>query len=664
MFQNKNSAAVKKNKLFKGVSEEELKLKFNPQNFLELKEGEIIYQKGEESNLIYLILEGEVKIKFIWTQEQRGVIRKYRDEFFGDDELLAKCSRRSSAVAMTDCLLYTISRKELEYLSSLNKPLLTNLGLPETSTDLYNLSEEARLELKTTTEKIGLPESSGERTKIENIDISPVEIPEISSSLKLDDQHAEYVELNIHPGINKEEFFKQELLEEPDDETSIRFSDTVEHEKEEFNTESNSANEELLKDEQVEELPETIPEPSYYSSRPDQEFNAAGKDEEITIDDDQYINIHSGINIEETFRSIIQTAKQITDADKGVVFISDEVIKNSGADLKENNPLSELAIFEAGTIAEECLNKKEIIFKNDISNDTMFVHGAEISPEYKVINMMCYPLISSEEKVLAVLQLLNSSKGVFDSHDEHKLNLLSKHFIAAIDRSTRFNDVIREGKLLSLKEISNFLISDIKIPVLTIKHYSNLLKKQNVTPEVKNILDMLTSQANSVIDLVQTTFDFAQNKKSLSTEVKSLSGIVDEILTLLSEYVESRNVKLFKKIESTAKIEIDQRAFYQACFQIAKNACDAMPNGGNIYVTCTSDDDFARIDIRDEGPGIQINIKDSIFEPFVSGNGNSGTGIGLSITKKIITDMNGTINVQSTPGEGTTFIILVPIVKN
>lgn len=664
MFQNKNSAAVKKNKLFTGIADPEIKLKFNPQNFLELKEGEIIYQKGEESNFIYLILEGEIKIKFIWTQEQRGLVRKSDNDFFGDDELLAKCSRRSSAVALTDCLLYTIDRNELEYIASLNKPLLMNLGLPDVSTDLYNLTGDAKIEHRTTTEKIGVFEEYEKPPAAEEVIIPAVSVPEVSANLDFNDENKDYFEVNVHPGIDKVEFFKQELLEDPEDDTDIKFSDTFEENDAPPQTEIPGNENDVA-------IPLEYPAPSSIDFKPEiansaEETKAilTSDESEIIFDDEVYLKIYSGINLEETLNSIIQTCKFLTDADKGTIYFSNDNGSSFYGKVSPGGDTNEIEFSNGEGLPGLASANKAAIRINDTDSERGANDKFDISPDYKTLNTMCFPIIDESENVLSVIQLFNSKKGEFSLIDEKKLTILSKHFLSALKKAIGVNALIHSGRMTSMMEILNFLISDIKIPILTIKHYAALLKKQDIPAEAKNILDLFTSQASSIVDLVQTTFEFTQDKKSVNPVVSNLGAVLDEVLVLLSEYVESRNVKLFKKIEGVAKVEIDKRAFYQACFQIAKNACDVMPGGGSIFVTCSNDNDYIRVDIKDEGPGIPPGINETLFDPFVSQGKPGGTGIGLSIAKKIIAELNGNISVRSNLSEGTTFTILLPVVKN
>lgn len=109
---------VQTNSLFESVSESFLKSFFNPKNLFTVREGNLIYSFGDEAKDIYLILEGEVKIKFC---DNRNIIYKINSDFVGEKEILEKTNRVSFAIANKDCRLYRIDAEELNNLSKQNE---------------------------------------------------------------------------------------------------------------------------------------------------------------------------------------------------------------------------------------------------------------------------------------------------------------------------------------------------------------------------------------------------------------------------------------------------------------------------------------------------------------------------------------------------------------
>ena len=123
---------LKRNTLFKGASKTYLNLIIKPKNYFKVKEGEVIYSCGEEAFGLYLILMGEIKIKFCnERKKEHRFNRRYLTDFFGESEVLDESKRNSSAVADKDCILYKISSTELKSLISVNQTLYNNLKKKE-----------------------------------------------------------------------------------------------------------------------------------------------------------------------------------------------------------------------------------------------------------------------------------------------------------------------------------------------------------------------------------------------------------------------------------------------------------------------------------------------------------------------------------------------------
>jgi CRP-like cAMP-binding protein len=115
---------LKKNTLLRGIQEEYLNSYLKPKNFLKFTEGEILYSTNEVSSEIYLVIDGEVKIKF---NENKNIEFKIIFDFFGEAEILTRSKRISSAVANKNCTLYKMSTEELNQLSKTSNVILANL---------------------------------------------------------------------------------------------------------------------------------------------------------------------------------------------------------------------------------------------------------------------------------------------------------------------------------------------------------------------------------------------------------------------------------------------------------------------------------------------------------------------------------------------------------
>ena len=112
MPDNNYQEVIKNNKLFDGIPPGSLKFNFRNEQILRRKEGEIIFQKGDESRSTFLIIAGRVKIK-VYIENKSVKLNKTINDFFGEIEVLEDTYRRSAAVANTDCILYVLSKSDL-----------------------------------------------------------------------------------------------------------------------------------------------------------------------------------------------------------------------------------------------------------------------------------------------------------------------------------------------------------------------------------------------------------------------------------------------------------------------------------------------------------------------------------------------------------------------
>jgi len=117
--------------------------------------------------------------------------------------------------------------------------------------------------------------------------------------------------------------------------------------------------------------------------------------------------------------------------------------------------------------------------------------------------------------------------------------------------------------------------------------------------------------------------------------------------------------------ENLPEIEADPDQLKEVLVNLVVNACEAMGNGGRIDIrerleALADQSSAAVIEVGDNGPGISPELKEKVFQPFFTTK-EEGTGLGLSIATRIVGEHRGTIDMTSAPGQGTTFVITLPI---
>ena len=677
MFQNKNNSELETNILFEGVSPEQLLSLTNPKNIIGKKEGDIIFQKGDPTDQVYLLIEGIVKLKFTEPDGTNIYIQRSENTFFGETELLEKTQRKSSAVADTDCRMYTFNFNELKALIKANKKILQNLYNNKTidisekdffagTKDLIEHKDDLS-DLAKTTEKLSPyfnveeKQSGGKAEEIipanENIFDSIItkeetdeELPDESTESNKEIKEEDSIDANYSSNpiednfsFNDEDIIPGEILtDEPQ-----KPADTI------VSTFEEDILKETKEDEKEDEEIQAIIE------RPRADTTFTDYYEKILKATQ---NIFSKLTVDEAADAIAESSAELVNAAGGVLYLVEKDSEELKAKILSDNSIKDIRIkFTDGLQGTAILEKRTIILDNP-QKEKNFNPVIEDLTGIKIKNALYYPLLTKSEEPVAVLELFNSSRGKFDSREIELINAISPSILKAIDNSKLVEILTQQKKILTLGEISSLISEDILGSLLKIKHYTSLIKKKTNSSEINKALDLQIEQVNSIANFLKLTDAYAHGKNVIMQSTIKVSDALAQILSFLAEYVESRNVVIYKKTDADAIINADINALYQACYQIAKNACDAMPEDGKIYVTTEKDGDFIKIKFRDTGIGISEAIKTKLFKPFVTSGKKNKAGLGLAIAEKIISYHGGYILADSVIGEGATFTIALPIV--
>jgi signal transduction histidine kinase len=124
-----------------------------------------------------------------------------------------------------------------------------------------------------------------------------------------------------------------------------------------------------------------------------------------------------------------------------------------------------------------------------------------------------------------------------------------------------------------------------------------------------------------------------------------------------------RAVRVETSLTGDGVVECVPEEFNQVVSNLVQNAIEAVADGiGVVRVTGTSDEAFLRLTVRDNGPGIEPEAMGRLFTPFFTTKGpGRGTGLGLTISRRVVESLKGTLKVQSTPGQGATFLVELPL---
>jgi len=217
-------------------------------------------------------------------------------------------------------------------------------------------------------------------------------------------------------------------------------------------------------------------------------------------------------------------------------------------------------------------------------------------------------------------------------------------------------------RLAALGEMVAGVSHEIKNPLGIIRSTAELLtEKLESDPVQKKLSGIIFDESCRLNDIVTDFLDFARPQLPMLQD-GNLKDIFHRIFTFLQPELNKRAITLnTDDLDSRDfTIKLDPGLLYRAFFNIFINAVQSMKNGGDITITIKEENQNYHIHIRDTGEGISKKNINKIFNPFFTTK-DKGSGLGLPIVKKIIEGHNGTIDIKSEIGKGTSVFITLPL---
>jgi two-component system sensor histidine kinase PilS (NtrC family) len=219
----------------------------------------------------------------------------------------------------------------------------------------------------------------------------------------------------------------------------------------------------------------------------------------------------------------------------------------------------------------------------------------------------------------------------------------------------------RQDRLAAVGRLAASIAHEIRNPLAAMRGSIQMLRgEMDAGSEQAQLMDIILRESDRLNNIVTDYLNYARPRPAQLNDV-DLCVLIREAFALLRNSAELSDAHVLE--DEVPELPLiargDPERLKQVCWNIARNALQAMPDGGTFRISLTRPEpDRLRISFIDNGRGMTPEQVERLFEPFSSTTG--GTGLGLSIVYQIIRDHNGTINVRSRLGEGTTITVELP----
>jgi PAS domain S-box-containing protein len=269
------------------------------------------------------------------------------------------------------------------------------------------------------------------------------------------------------------------------------------------------------------------------------------------------------------------------------------------------------------------------------------------------------------------LTCLATASPIYDTHGQmiaftHTLKDITDLKAAEREKEQLRNKAEMAGRLAVVGEMAAGIAHEINNPLTSVIGFAELLmQRPDIPDDMKEELRIINDGSLRVKEIVRRMLTFARQIKP-ARMTANITELIDNTLELRNYVLETANIKVVRDYNTDLPwISVDPGQIQQVFLNLIVNAEYAMKkaNGkGTLTIKAERANNHIRVVVTDDGPGIPDEVKDKLFNPFfTTKDPGEGTGLGLPLSQGIIREHGGTLEVESTQGQGTSFIIELPI---
>jgi signal transduction histidine kinase len=403
--------------------------------------------------------------------------------------------------------------------------------------------------------------------------------------------------------------------------------------------------------------------------------------------------IGSSTDIGTVFNDIAIALKQVIEFDT--------VLVNS----IDNNSGTRVVLHQAGRVTERSLVGDRRPLKDSLTEKVRLSRGVlrsvsndEFTNEYSVVlpnmkdgfkSQIAIPLISQNE-VVGTLQLRSTKDDTYPQSQFRFLTLVGEQIsggmartelsesqvVLAIERERAEGLESQNLELVQNRRIREQFLGmvthELRTPLTSISAFTDILghnKEGTLTERQLQQLSAVSRNSTQLSELIDDLIHMSRMERGefeLNVEQTDLVEILKQVCESMAPVMQHRDQKLVSEIDfSRLRLNLDHSRMTQVLNNLISNSSKFSPQGSTVTVKMTSSDDNAQIDVIDEGPGINSEEFETVFDPFYRIDNEAaklvpGTGLGLYVARTIVRQHGGEVSIASGTN-GTTFRIVIPI---
>ncbi len=369
--------------------------------------------------------------------------------------------------------------------------------------------------------------------------------------------------------------------------------------------------------------------------------------------------IHKAYDLSELLEILIEKIKETLGVEAAHISLFDEqgekIVKRVARNLNLEALHTVDASIEDGVMGK-LRDSKDIYVNNHGHEDELFDSEFEKLIGITIKHHLAAPLIA-EDSMIGVLELFNKAEAneFFREEDVRLIHSLTSQISRSIEAFRLRDEKIKADRLASIGNMMSTIVHDLRTPMNNIYGFVDLIKEEEDAEIRTEYADIIIEQIKISNNMTRDILDFAKGKTSILPVKYPVDKLIKSFSKVFADDIRKRGYDFEAVCNAQANIYVDPEKITRVFMNIMKNALEAMDKGGKFSIIANQLNGDIEFLLSDTGKGIPPEIKDKLFESFVTSGKEGGTGLGLAIVKKLVEEHKGRIEVESEPGKGTTF---------
>jgi len=297
--------------------------------------------------------------------------------------------------------------------------------------------------------------------------------------------------------------------------------------------------------------------------------------------------------------------------------------------------------------------------------DSRFNRDYDVTTGFRTRSIICAPLVA-KGRPLGVIEVLNRRDGQpFDKEDVELAQAVASLIAVAILNAEEHEARVNAERLAAVGQMMAGMAHCVKNILNGLQAGSYIIDQGLAAAPAGGVArgwEIVKRNMQFLSNIVLDMLSYSKPRKPLCQPCK-IDELCQGVAALLQQQAGAKGVTL---VTSGDPMEacVDESGIKRCLINLVGNAIDACgDSGGRVQIEAgpAATDGLLALRVRDNGCGMDASAREKIFAPFFSTKGSKGTGLGLAVTKKIVEEHGGTIQVQSAPGAGTEFTLLLPV---